>query len=144
MTTQLEVRHLTTMRISTAGVASVPLMGAPQGSRAVATVTGGTFEGERLTGTLPEGVAAGDWITLRPDRTIKLDVRAVLRTHDGADILVTYTGIGRPADDGFYEIRTAPLFETGDERYAWLNALQAVGIGRNHDGGVTYEVYELL
>jgi hypothetical protein len=31
---------------------------------------------------------------------MKLDVRLVLRTHDGADILMTYSGISVPNEGG--------------------------------------------
>ena len=68
-------------------------------------------------------------------------MRANLRTHDSADIYVTYNGIGVPREGGGYDIRTAPLFQTGDERYAWLNNVQAVGIGETTDEGVTYDIY---
>ncbi len=36
------------------------------------------------------------------------------------------------------------MFETGDERYAWLNDIQAVGVGKTVPGGVEYDVYQLL
>ncbi len=37
-----------------------------------------------------------------------------------------------------------PRFETGDERYAWLNWIQAVGKGTvNEDLSVDYEWYEV-
>lgn len=82
---------------------------------------------------------------MRPDGSGKLDVRAQLRTDDGALILMTYFGIALPQQDGTFSIRTAPLFETGDPRYAWLNHVQAVGIGGTGGAGglefVTYEVY---
>ena len=68
----------------------------------------------------------------------------MLKTHDGAEILATYTGIGQTQPDGNLEIRTAPLFETGDERYVWLNDVQAVGVGRTVPGGVTYDLYQLM
>ena len=41
------------------------------------------------------------------------------------------------------QLRTAPLFEAGDERYAWLNTVQAVGIGTSKSGSVSYQVYAL-
>ena len=40
-----------------------------------------------------------------------------------------------------YCFRTNPLFETGDERYAWLNHVVAVGKGRTGDNGVIYDVF---
>jgi hypothetical protein len=139
--TQLPVEYLFTMTAHLAAPLSVG--GGPQGPRVIYGVTGGTFEGPKLRGTLePVG---GDWATSRPDGSIKLDVRVTLRTEDGALILMTYSGIGVRREDRF-TIHTAPLFETGDERYAWLNNVQAVGVGTGVPGpppGVRYDVYAL-
>jgi hypothetical protein len=65
-----------------------------------------------------------------------------LRTDDGAAILMTYNGIGHPTESG-HALRAAPLFETGDPRYAWLNGLQAIGVGAGERGTVSYDVYAL-
>ena len=71
-------------------------------------------------------------------------VRVVLVTDDGATILMTYGGVGRRGDNG-NELRTAPTFETGDERYAWLNGVQAVGVSHGSPAGqVQYDIYALL
>jgi len=70
-------------------------------------------------------------------------ISGLLKTEDGAAILMTYSGIGAPKEGGF-ELRTAPQFETGDERYTWLNSVQAVATGRPSRDSVTYEVYALL
>lgn len=136
--TQLAVEHLFTLTATTQQVAVV--QGAPQGSRVHVRVTGGTFDGPKLRGVIEDG--GGDWVTLRPDGSIKLDVRVTLTTDDGAHILVTYAGIGTPVEGGL-TLRTAPLFETGDERYTWLNNIQAVGIGQPGKGNVSYDVYAL-
>ncbi len=40
-------------------------------------------------------------------------------------------------------VYSAPLFETGDERYAWLNRIQAVVKGVISGTRVTYDIYEL-
>jgi hypothetical protein len=139
--TQLPVEYLFTM---TAHLAAPLSVGAgPQGPRVIHGVTGGTFEGPKLRGTLePVG---GDWVTSRPDGSVKLDVRVTLRTEDGALILMTYNGIA-VRREGQLAIRTAPLFETGDERYTWLNDVQAVGVGTGVPGtppAVRYEVYAI-
>jgi hypothetical protein len=115
--------------------------GAPGGTRIIAEVTGGTFEGPRLKGTVGPG-PAGDWVTVRADGTMVLDVRLILTTDDGAAIFVSYTGLMRNVD-GVMQARGAPLFETGDERYAWLNGVLGVGIGTAGAGGVDYDVYAL-
>jgi hypothetical protein len=85
---------------------------------------------------------AGDWITNRPDGTYRLDVRMTLKTEDGAVILVTYNGIGQTTNAGA-SLRIAPLFETGDPRYAWLTRLQAVGVGERVGTTVTYDIYAI-
>ncbi len=114
------------------------LMNAPQGSRVVVTVIGGTFEGPKMRGTVDN--SGGDWVTLRADGNIKLDVRIMLRTDDGADIFMRYEGIGVRVD-GQLKLATAPLFETGDERYAWLNNTQAIGTGSSANNVVTYDIF---
>jgi Protein of unknown function (DUF3237) len=113
----------------------------PQGTRVIVNVTGGAFEGPKMKGTVLPG-PGGDWLTMRADGTAKLDVRIILKTDDGADILMTYNGVMTTVD-GAPRIRTAPLFETGDQRYAWLNGVQAVAQGAPGKGNVTYEVYAL-
>ena len=135
----LPVEHLFTL-VGRLGGTSV-IQGGPQGGRAIVAVPGGTFEGPKLKGTLAEN-SGGDWVTLRADGTFKLDVRITLVTDDGATIFMAYQGIGKRGENGNV-LRTAPLFETGDERYAWLNSVQAVGLGTSGRETVTYDVYAL-
>ena len=136
----LPVRHLYKITLETDGLPSM-MQGAPQGTRMVVGVRGGKFEGPKLSGTVV--APGGDWVTQRADGSIQLDVRLTLQTHDDARILVTYSGIGIVVD-GQLKARCAPLFETGDERYAWLNNVQAVGIGGLDGTAVVYDIYELL
>ncbi|MEO8541212.1 MAG: DUF3237 family protein, partial [bacterium] len=70
-------------------------------------------------------------------------VRILLHTDDGADILMRYEGVGVRVD-GILKVTTAPLFETGDERYAWLNNVQAVAAGTSANNVVTYDVFALV
>jgi hypothetical protein len=133
----LPVEHLFTLsaHVSRAGTIS----DGPGGTRVIVECTAGRFEGPRLKGDVL--APAGDWVRLAGDGSMRLDVRMLLRTDDGADILMTYGGVSA---DGGATIRAAPSFETGDERYAWLNAVQAVATGESGGGQVTYEVYRLL
>ncbi len=117
------------------------LANAPQGTRVIVTVTGGSFEGPRLRGTVDN--SGGDWVSLRADGSIKLDVRIMLKTDDGADIFMRYEGTGVRVD-GQLRLATAPLFETGDERYAWLNHTQAVATGSSGNNVVTYDVFAVV
>ncbi len=135
--TSLPVEHLFTLTAAVKVAGTVP--SGPAGTRAIVDASSGTFEGPKLKGTVKG--PGGDWVVVRADGTMQLDVRVLLETDDGAHILMTYRGIGEP---GGRSIRSAPLFETGDERYAWLNNVQAVGVGAGGGGQVTYEVYRLL
>jgi len=119
---------------------SIPSMipGGPAGTRVTVQVDGGTFTGPKLSGTVI-GPSA-DWAVARADGSIKLDVRVLLRTDEGADVYMSYSGIGL---DGGARLRTAPTFETGDERYAWLNSVQAVGKGRLDGTDLRYEWFEV-
>jgi hypothetical protein len=137
----LPVEHLFTMTANLGG-ASV-IQNGPQGSRVIVAVSGGSFEGPKLKGTIVDN-SGGDWVTRRADGTLRLDVRITLQTEDGAAIYMAYNGIGKPQDSGGGNVlRTAPLFETGDDRYAWLNSVQAVATGMSGQGTVTYDVYAL-
>lgn len=53
----------------------------PKGMRKIALVTGGQFQGDRLRGTVHAG-PGGDWMTLRTDGVLSLDVRLTLETDD--------------------------------------------------------------
>src|SRR5580692_3515436 len=112
----------------------------PQGTRTIAQIVGGSFEGPRLKASIQ--TPAGDWITNRSDGSYRLDVRLTLKTDDGALILVTYNGNGQTTDRGA-SLRCAPLFETGDSRYTWLTRLQAVGVGERAGTTVAYDIYAL-
>jgi hypothetical protein len=128
----------------------------PHGTRRIIYVTGGTMAGPKLQGeVLPGG---GDWLVVRPDGAFELDVRATCRTDDGHLIYTYYRGIlsaraeimqrmrqgDRDIDPSEYYFRTTPVFETGSEKYAWLNRIIAVGVGRRTPTGVAYTVYEIL
>lgn len=128
------------------------------GRRMIAALTGGDVEGDRLSGrVLPGG---GDWATIDTKGTLRLDARLTMETHDGAMIYVSYRGVLRPMsvvnelalkgapktdeDKARVYFRTAPIFETGDDRYAWLNGIVTVGIGEALGGAVRYDVFEVL
>lgn len=140
-TTQLNADHLFTLTAELGDSSHALIRNGPHGTRTIASVVGGSFEGPRVRGTIvPPG---GDWVSVRADKSIRLDVRLLLVTDDGESILMTYNGVGERTKDGTTSIRTAPTFETGAEQYQWLNRIQAVGIGVAKPGSVTYEIYAL-
>jgi hypothetical protein len=118
------------------------LANTPAGTRVIVEVQDFRVEGDRLRGTM-KGNAAADWLTIGPDNTGTLDVRATMETHDGAVIYVAYQG-RRDFSQGLdAPIYTAPKFDTGDERYVWLNKIQAAAKGTVDGTTLTYEVHEL-
>jgi hypothetical protein len=117
--------------------APLVMAGTPVGMRLIFEVESGTVEGERLRGSI-KGFSGADWFVMAPDGTSMIDVRMLIETHDGALVYVEYDG--RVVDS---VARTAPRFETGDERYKWLNAVQAVAKGTVDNSVITYDVYEV-
>ena len=128
----------------------------PHGTRVIVHVKGGLVEGPNLKGkVLPGG---GDWLLIRPDSASERDVRGTIQTDDGHLIYVQYRGImhapaaiwqrlmqgEREIDPSLYYFRITPTFETGSEKYAWLNRLVAVGVGKRTPTGVSYHIYTVL
>jgi hypothetical protein len=127
----------------------------PLGRRRVIGITGGRFSGERLAGRVVPGGA--DWQLIRADGVAWLDARYTLETRDGALIYVRNRGYrhgapevlariaaGENVEPGEYYMRTTPLFETGDARYAWLNRMVCVASGARRPTAVELEVFEIL
>src|SRR5580658_3478557 len=126
----------------------------PNAFRRIGVIQGGSFEGERLSG---EVVTGNDWQDVRKDSSIKLDVRLVLKTTDGALIVMTYQCLragapdvmerldkGEPVDPGSYYFRMTPIFETAAPQYDWINRIIAVGIGHRPPDGPLYSIFEVL
>ncbi len=117
------------------------------GTRVIVEVASIQVKGDRLNAEMMGGAVA-DWLLIGPEGTGTLDVRAALRTDDGAIIFMQYNGkLGSDLSQGLQLPTTAyvaPRFETCDERYAWLNRIQAVGKGTVHeDLSLDYEWYEV-
>jgi len=118
------------------------------GRRVIVEVASVEVKGDRLRGEMM-GAAAADWLLIGPEGTVTPDIRAALRTDDGAIIFMQYTG--RMTGDWSQgpqlpaTVYVAPLFETCDERYLWLNRIQAIGKGTLHQDGLSldYEWYEV-
>ena len=128
----------------------------PMGTRRIVPVSGGTFRGDRLRGVVLSNAAA-DWVLVRADASVQLDVRLTLETDDGALIYMTYRGVrnsspevaqrlarGDSVDPTEYYFRTTPYFETSSEKYAWINNIVTVGVGERLAAGVKYKVFEIL
>jgi len=115
----------------------------PFGSRRVAPIAGGTFEGPQLSGiVLPGGT---DWITEDAAGCwFRINVRVPLRTHDGDLLTMAYQGFrsgppevlakvsrGESVDADSYYYRVSGFFETASPSWLastrWLSSPAAGG-----------------
>lgn len=135
---------------------TIELGNTPAGNRRVFAVSGGEFVGDRIRGTIMP-IIGSDLLLVRADGSAQQDVRMLLKTDDGALILMTYRGVrhasdevnariarGETVDGAEYYLRTAPFFATSSPRYSWINRIVAVGVGERRADSVVYEVFEIL
>lgn len=116
--------------------------------------SGGWVRGPRIHGVLV--APAGDWSRNLPSGVSRLDVRATIKTDDGALIYLSYNGIFKAsaevdarasrgevlaADDMYFVI--APTMQTSAKKYEWLNQVQCIGkmVSYKNDGYVTYDIF---
>ena len=150
---QLAHKHLFTLTLDVDFGAMLVIGKTPAGHRRIAPVTGGHFVGERLNGTVLPGA---DWVINRPDGVMVIDVRLPLQTADGAMIYLAYQGRflaepgpmarfakGERLDPSEYSLVLSAKLECGDERYAWLNNVIAVGTGVQTLAGPVYTIFEI-
>src|SRR5262245_39102544 len=146
-------RPLMTVRIAAAPAQKLGAV--PHGTRSIVPVTGGDFEGPSLRGRILPG--GGDWLLLRSDEVLELDLRITLETDDHALIYMTFQGLrhgpsdviaalgrGEIVDPARYYFRTLPRFETSTEKYAFLNRIIAVGVGEARPDGAIHRIDEIL
>jgi hypothetical protein len=150
---QVRTRPLFTMRLTVGEMLAVGET--PAANRRIGLITGGRFEGERLSGEVLGG--GSDWQAPRPDDSTQLDVRLHLKTDDGALIVMRYQGLrhgpaevmrrlaaGEAVDPADYYFRINPMFETGSGPYGWLNRILAIGTGHRLADGPVYNLFEVL
>jgi hypothetical protein len=152
LVTALPVQHLFDMHVNLQPAQPIPT---PIGTRMTFITTGGVIEGPKLRGELLPG--GGDWLIVGADGSGRVDVRATLRTHDGALIHYESRGVIKVPADGVQRlaagevlpfdetyVRTTPKFETSDERYAWLSEVVAVGYNILSPNHIDYRIYHVL
>lgn len=124
----------------------------PWGNRRVVPIAGGSFDGPRLSGEILPG--GGDWQVVHADGAADIDTRYTLRTKDDALVHLTTTGLrhgpaevlarvarGEDVDPAEYYFRLVLRFETGDERYAWLNTTLGIASAMKTPEAVVYDAY---
>lgn len=128
----------------------------PYGKRRTVPLSGGTFEGPRLRGTVLAG-GSTDWTLLRADGVLELDLRVTLKTDDGALIsmksfglrhgppdVIAAIGRGETVDPATYYFRTTLRFQTAAPAYAFLHRMIGVGVGDRRAEGPVYTIHEVL
>lgn len=150
--TALDVEHLMDIDLK---FRETQIFQTPAAFRLIAVAQTGTFAGPRLRGEIRPG--GGDWLTMGKDLVCRLDIRATLRTDDGEYLYLTATGrvaLTEPTAMQRYlngetlratdiHARTLPVFETGADRYAWLNRTVNVGFAELSRTHITYRVYTI-
>ncbi|TNE76440.1 MAG: DUF3237 domain-containing protein [Gammaproteobacteria bacterium] len=118
---------------------------------------GGWVKGSNINGQF---VAPGaDWLRIMPSGAMRLDVRGLIETDDGAFIYISYNGIIKSTPEGMERLNNgevltdrdipyfiaAPTFQTASEKYAWLNDIQTINkmteIQFGPEGYVKYDVF---
>jgi hypothetical protein len=150
----MNTRLLMTLEVDVGPVQNIGAV--PHGTRRTVAVTGGAFEGPRLRGTILSAGSA-DWLLLRQDGVLELDLRCTLQTQDGAVIsmrsfglrhgppdVIAALGRGETVDASTYYFRTIPRFATAHPAYAFLNRIVAVASGDRLPKGPIYTIHEVL
>lgn len=116
-----------TLQAILSGQASIP----PQGAR-IDFAFEGLAKG-RLTGRV-RGI---DYLWMRNDGRIDLDIRAVVETEDGHRIALSAGGVGVPrAAEPVADLCENVSLTTAVKEYAWVNTRQTWGVGTvNFDSG---------
>ena len=122
----------------------------PEGRRQGVPITGGTFEGPQLRGTIMNGGADHQLVSPDGNRTM-LEAIYDIRTDDGTIIHVRnrgiiYNGKDETGQPTFY-FKAAPQFEApADSPYAWLgNAIYVCSpdFSQHQEGGITLNVWKV-
>lgn len=105
---------------------AIPVGETPLGKRNIIPITGGTFEGPGIKGTI---IAGGwDWQLTRADGCTEVEADYMIRTDDGVVINVINVGALCPPRDGEPSaVRTQPRFEAPIGKYDWLNRAAFIG-----------------
>ena len=120
----LDVTGMTDYGVSLDAILSGKEKIPPQGARIDVA-----FEG-RAIGRLAGLVRGTDYLRIRADGRVDLDIRAVVETENGCRIALSADGVGNPrADEPIADIFENVSLTTAAEEYAWVNTRQGWGFG---------------
>src|SRR6056300_1076844 len=87
---KVSMNHLMTLSLDVNTKASQTIGRIKQATRLIVPIASGHFSGDKLNGKIHPGGA--DWVLLRDDGVMEIDVRLVLETIESALIYLTYQG----------------------------------------------------
>jgi Protein of unknown function (DUF3237) len=132
--------------------APIDLGPTPSGHRRIIPITGGTVEGNGLTGTVLPGGA--DFQILRNSTLTELEAKYAIETDEGERLYVENFGLrsgaredieklvrGERVDPGRIYFRCAPKLTTASARLSWLNSRIFLGTGERHPDTVVVHVF---
>lgn len=127
----------------------------PTGDKEYWEMSEGIITGDRINAKIAS--PGGDWMNLPTDGYSRPDVRVQLITDDGEFILLSYTGLVQ-ANETFVNaaannrstewddqyMRMVMKFETGAEKYRWLNQSLFIAKGRIlGKNEIEYKIYRV-
>ena len=125
------------------------------GLRRVVPITGGSFAGPAIKGSVLPGGA--DWQFVRPDGVLEVQAKYTLKTDDGALITVENRGLrhaspavmerigkGELVPPSEYYFRTTAQFEApAGSKYEWLNRAVFIGVAERHPDAAVLRFYQV-
>jgi hypothetical protein len=131
----MELQPFGSLTLSLASDRLFMLGATPVGNRIIQEIEGVELKGERVNATL-KGKAAADWLAIDGNGIAKFDIRMLLETDDGALVYLNYLGTADWSTGmGKAPVYVTAHFETGDDRYRWLNTAHIIGKGELVEGG---------
>ena len=151
----ISLQHEMTYRFKVSGPLAAT-EGSPVGAREYWEMTEGKLFGDRIKAKI--AMPGGDWMVVGEDRFGRPNVRVQLVTDDNAVVLLHYTGLversdafktaakeGSATEWGDQYMRMVIRFETGVDKYRWLNESLFVAEGRlAGEKEIEYRIYRVL
>ena len=140
----MELRPFGTLTLQLASDRLFFLGETPVGKRIIQEIEDVRFDGDRLKAKM-KGKAGADWLAIDAAGIATFDIRMLLETDDEALVYLRYEGKADWSEGmGKGSIYVQAWFESGDERYGWINMVPVVGKGVVRDGGVAYDFFEMV
>ena len=151
---KLTMNHLMTLSLDVDTKASQTIGRIKKATRLIVPIASGHFSGDKLNGKILPGGA--DWVLLRDDGVMEIDVRLVLETIESALIYLTYQGrfiasesvmaqmqAGEKISPDEYSLAVTARFESGHPDFLWVNDAIVIATGNQSGFNPTYEFFSI-